>query len=163
MCVEHLTLHTAHWTQLCCCISLILTHPLPDAQETVVKPKHKSRLQEAEEEAAAGGSLPPPGGSGSHPHPHRKGHEAEEELVSMLLRPLPEPPAFPASAAWDYVIAAQDGIAGMTQLQAVLRDMRAKVKVGGGGGRQQRALNPGLLVPGSPSAYRLPSCLHGSG
>ena len=118
----------------------------------MVKPKHKSRLQEAEEEAAAGGSLPPPGGSGSHPHPHRKGHEAEEELVSMLLRPLPEPPAFPASAAWDYVIAAQDGIAGMTQLQAVLRDMRAKVKVGEGGRegghpvgmhacrRQQRAL-----------------------
>ena len=134
MCIEYTgrwgALHNGHH-YAAAPISVLLTHPLPDAQETVVKPKHKSRLQEAEEEAAAGGSLPPPGGSGGHPHPHRKGHEVEEELVATLLRPLPEPPAFPASAAWDYVIAAQDGIAGTTQLQAVLRDMRAKVKVGG--------------------------------
>ena len=83
-----------------------------------MKLKHKSRLQLAEETMAE--ELKGP----------RRGHEAEDDMVAMLLRPLPDPPIFPASAAWEYLIAAQDRINGLPELQAAVKDIQGKIKVG---------------------------------
>ncbi|GAX84986.1 hypothetical protein CEUSTIGMA_g12407.t1 [Chlamydomonas eustigma] len=94
------------------------------SKETEVKSKIKSRLQEAVESMQSF--------TKDRSHGWGKGEAgggAANDALLAMLRPLPDVPAFPASAAWDYLIASQDAIEGLQEMEEAVQDMRGKVKV----------------------------------
>ncbi len=88
------------------------------SQETEVKSKHRSRLQQAVDRM--------------HSFAMSWGDEdgGMTAEVAQMLRPLPGRPTFPAESAWKYLTTGQKGIQGLAELESVVKNMHGKVQVG---------------------------------